>query len=98
MTSHPLLHHLAGTLPAHGIAVLRFDRGGDVSLRIQAADALSAVAERCGGAHHVGSVGGLLRVRVKTNRKDRDVVVLWVLGAEGCHEVVAYLVRGEACE
>ena len=56
------------------------------------------VDQRCGGAHHVGLVGGLLRVRVKTNRKDRDVVVLYVLGAEGCHEVVANLGRGEACE
>jgi pimeloyl-ACP methyl ester carboxylesterase len=41
----PLLRHLASALPQHGIAVLRFDRRGDVSLRVQAADALSAVAE-----------------------------------------------------
>lgn len=41
----PLLRHLASALPAHGVAVLRFDRRGDVSLRVQAADALSAVAE-----------------------------------------------------
>ena len=41
----PLLRHLAGALPQHGIAVLRFDRRGDVSLRTQAADARSAIAE-----------------------------------------------------
>jgi pimeloyl-ACP methyl ester carboxylesterase len=47
----PLLRHLAGALPAHGVAVLRFDRraprlpGGDVSLQTQAADAVSAMAE-----------------------------------------------------
>ena len=41
----PLLRHLAEVLPEHGIAVLRFDRRGDVSLRTQAADALSAVVE-----------------------------------------------------
>jgi len=47
----PLLRHLADALPAHGVAVLRFDRrpprlpDGDVSLRTQAADAVSAMGE-----------------------------------------------------
>jgi pimeloyl-ACP methyl ester carboxylesterase len=47
----PLLRHLADALPAHGVAVLRFDRraprlpDGDVSLRTQAADAVSAVGD-----------------------------------------------------
>jgi uncharacterized protein len=47
----PLLHHLADALPAHGVAVLRFDRRaprlphGDVSLQAQAADAVSAIAD-----------------------------------------------------
>ncbi len=40
------MRHLARTLPAHGIAVLRFDRRparGDVPLAVQAADALAAL-------------------------------------------------------
>lgn len=47
----PLLRHLADVLPAQRVAVLRFDRraprlpGGDVSLRTQAADAVSAMGE-----------------------------------------------------
>jgi pimeloyl-ACP methyl ester carboxylesterase len=46
----PLIRHLAGALPPHGIAVLRFDRrpprtrDGDVSLRVQVADAIAAIA------------------------------------------------------
>jgi hypothetical protein len=47
----PLLRHLADALPAHGVAVLRFDRrpprlpDGHVSLQTQAADAVSAMGE-----------------------------------------------------
>lgn len=45
----PLIRRLADALPAYGVAVLRFDRrpprepDGDVSLRIQVADALTAI-------------------------------------------------------
>jgi uncharacterized protein len=43
---HPLLRHLAEALPALGIAVLRYDRRGfDVPLRVQADDALRAIAD-----------------------------------------------------
>jgi pimeloyl-ACP methyl ester carboxylesterase len=47
----PLIHHLARALPPHGIAVLRFDRrpprtpDGDVSLSVQTADAIAAIAD-----------------------------------------------------
>jgi pimeloyl-ACP methyl ester carboxylesterase len=47
---HPLLLHLGDLLPAHGIAVLRFNRrsasaGRDVPLADQASDARSAMAQ-----------------------------------------------------
>jgi pimeloyl-ACP methyl ester carboxylesterase len=47
---HFLLRHLAEVLPAHGVAVLRYDRrpgkgGRDVPLAVQAEDARAAMAE-----------------------------------------------------
>lgn len=47
----PLIRHLAAALPPHGVAVLRYDRrpprapDGDVSLRVQVADAMTAIAD-----------------------------------------------------
>lgn len=53
-----LMHHLADTLPDHGIAVLLYDRrpspnGEDVPLRVQASDALAAAGVL---RSHVGGV------------------------------------------